>query len=116
MKKQKTTKKPKVLEMTLAIDTRFKVKNNVNFNPAIKKAAIKIINELHKNHFNSKDCGWPISYSHIEDEVFYEAFGHNLEDYILPVLAKKNQYSMAISKNLGGGWVIVKDKKRAKKK
>lgn len=84
----------------IVIDHRFQksIKNPI---AELKKAAAKILNDLHKNHFNKKGHGWPLSYSFYKEEIFHEAFGHHLEDYLLNELIKKGCYNLESSPSRG---------------
>lgn len=63
--------------------------------PELKKSAKKIVGELHKVHFNPKTKhGWPISYSGTIEDVFYDAYGHHLESYVINELIKYKCYNI----------------------
>ena len=103
----------KLIKLEFKIDNKFSKKDN--FMPALQKAAKKTIDDLHKNHFNpSKKMGWDIGYSMVVNDIFYDAFGHHLENYILVELAKKKCYSLCTSDKPGHGLVIRKTSKRTK--
>lgn len=81
----------------------------------LQKAAKKVVNSLHKEHFNpSKKMGWDLDYSLIVTDIFYEAFGHHLENYLLNSLAEKNCYSLTM--NDKGTVLIRRNKKNVKRK
>lgn len=103
----------KLIELEFKVDDRFSHKEN--FMPALQKAAKKSIDDLHKNHFNpTKKMGWDINYSMVVADVFYDAFGHHLENYVLVELAKKKCYSLCSSDKPAGGLVIRRTGKRTK--
>jgi hypothetical protein len=56
--------------------------------PALEKAA-KRVAKIIKQHM--KKDGWDLDYSAQVTEVFYEAFGHHLENYLITELCKWRQ-------------------------
>lgn len=54
---------------------------------ALKKAGKKVAKGVRK-HFNTKSDGWPLDYSLLIQDTFYEAFNHHVEDYLFPLLYK----------------------------
>jgi len=87
--------KPK---LDIIIDEKFLT--NKNSDAALRKAAKKIVDDLHKTHFNpKKKQGWPLDYGMLVTDVFYEAFGHHLETYLLHELFKKKAYGIKTSDN-----------------
>lgn len=53
--------------------------------PKLEAAAKKVMRSIN-HHF--KTDGWDLDYSFQVAEVFYEAFGYNLEEHLLPKLLK----------------------------
>lgn len=106
MKKLKKLKKKLEIKIPMSLfkngfkDSKIKV---------LQKAAKKVAKDI-ETHFNSKkDGGWPLSYSQYVADVFYDAFGHHLENYLLKELAKKKGYVIATNEihNL-----VIKKEKR----
>lgn len=62
-------------------------KNSIAPVPIFRKAARKVMKDI-KTHFTNKGEGWPVDYNFYVVEIFYEAFGHHLENYLLRELAK----------------------------
>ncbi len=80
-------------------------------------------------HFNKRGHGWPLGFSMLVDDVFYNAFGFHLETILIPKLLKKYSLQaikgkslMVVKKSKKPDGVIVFDKlakvliKKAKKK
>lgn len=87
--------------------------------PALKKSAKKIVGELHKVHFNPKNKhGWPITYSGTIEDVFYDAYGHHLESYVINELIKYKCYSLQTGDDVRGTLIykIKKTKPKTRRK
>lgn len=78
----------------------------------LEKAAKKVAKTI-KQHFRkgNKNGGWDLDYGFLVTDVFYEAFGHHLEDYLLTELCKsKTAFYITGSKKLPGQTVLSKRK------
>ncbi|NBP13500.1 hypothetical protein EBU95_03760 [bacterium] len=86
MKKNKTNK----TELVLKADEKFfeHKKNN-----KLTKAAKKVMRTIN-GHF--KKDKWPLSFSFLVEEVFYEAHGEHLSNYLLKEIATHNKYSLYV--------------------
>lgn len=59
----------------------------------LQKAAKKVARQM-RDHM--KKDGWDLSYSFYVNEVFYQAFGHHLENYLLDALRRQRKRKPAI--------------------
>ena len=77
----------------------------------LDKASKKVMQNVNK-HFKAKrgKGGWPLNYSFLVHDVFYEAFGYNLENHLLYKLLKK--YNL---ESCDGELMVVKKQKGAKR-
>lgn len=80
---------------------------NVKFKN-LKEAAKKVAKST-KQHF--KKDGWDLDYSELVADVFYTAFGHHLENYLLEEICK---FRKPLALGMKDG-VVVLTKKRPKK-
>lgn len=78
--------------------------------PQFNKAAKKVAKEM-MEHF--KKDGWDLSYSQYVGDVFYEATGHHLENYLLKAL-KGQKLEIKFGNNIHG-MVIGKMNNKKKK-
>lgn len=109
--KKKTSKLP---EFTIPLNKNIFEAKAVP-NEELRKAAAKVVKELHEDHFNPrKKMGWDVLYNHYIDEVFYTAFGHHLENYLLVELSKKKGYVIKTSDKHDG--LVISRQKKGKKK
>ena len=63
----------------------------------LERAAKKGMKDL-KDHFTLKDGGWPLDYSFYVSDIFYQAFGHHLENYLLKAIVKSKLKVELVSK------------------
>lgn len=56
-------------------------------NAKLEKAAKEVMREI-KKHFSTKPGGWDLDFESYKDDVFYKAFGHSLENYLLKRIPK----------------------------
>lgn len=75
-------------------------------NKKLEKASQEVMKEIN-HHF--KIDGWDLDFSVQLEQIFYHAFGHNLEIYLLPKVMKK--YDLIVK----DGRLHISKKKRKKK-
>lgn len=75
--------------------------------PNFEIAGRKVFKDI-KEHFTKEGHGWPLSYSFLVSDIFYQATGHNLENYLLKRIANSKLNLMLESQN--GELVIKKSK------
>lgn len=95
MPKRKTARKAgreKKKEITLSMPAGFKMQAPL---PAFKRAARRIWSAIERDHFGHKSGGWPLDYGFLVTDVFNEAMGHNLENYIFNEIMKSGKYELA---------------------
>ncbi len=105
-------KKPKIkidakawLEATSSLKTQDKKLINA------AKKVMKGIDE----HFDPKmKHGWDLDYHSLVNEVFFQAYGHNLENYLLVELFKKECYTINTDKKFALVISKIKNKGRSK--
>jgi hypothetical protein len=73
---------------------------------ALEKAAKRVAKQI-KQHM--KKDGWDLDYSFQVTDVFYEAYGHHLETYLLTEL-RKFRTPLALTAKAGTEVVITKSK------
>jgi hypothetical protein len=103
-KKAKTKIKTIIMPMT-----HFKHINTQN--KVLKKAAKQVFREV-KDHF--KKDKWDLGYSMVVSDVFYRAYGHHLENYLLSELSNSKLPLSLISKD--GELVIHLETKNCRRK
>lgn len=86
--------------------------------PRLKAAAATALKDIRK-HF--KTDGYDLDFSMLKDELFYEAFGHHLENYILAKLpkgvaltAKSDKVATVLTKYSSNG-VVQSSKKKGQR-
>ena len=78
--------------------------------PRLRAAAKEVMKGV-RQHFRNKEHGWDLDFSIIKNEVFFEAFGHHLENYVLDMLPK----NVALTCKDGGyQTVLTKVRRRSK--
>lgn len=77
----------------------------------LRLAAAEAASEI-KHHMDTD--GWDIRYSHYVTEIFYLAYGVELESYLLHALFNKKGLNVSLVTK-DGDLVIKKNKKRKKK-
>ncbi len=100
-------------DISFSVDLLLQGQNMPPKNKKLLKAAQIIAEDLHKNHFNGKPGGWPISLDIYAHDVFYNTYKESLYAYLLAPLKQLGNYKIKCNED---GWLICKDKKRAKKK
>jgi hypothetical protein len=107
MKKKSQTKlKLKLKKETIVIPLNM-FKNLKTPLPDFEASGKKVYKSL-KEHFTKKGQGWPLAYSFLVSEIFYEATGHHLENYILKRIAKSKMKLELVTKD--GELVVQKSK------
>jgi hypothetical protein len=82
----------------------FKTKNR-----KLDKAANEVMKEI-EAHFKAEGKkAWPLSARHYITDIFYKAYGEQLENYLFKALFKTGKYMLKSGKN--GGLVIDRAKK-----
>lgn len=82
----------------------------------LQKAAKKIARDTER-HFKNPKQGWDLNYNWLVQDVFYEAFGHHLEEYLLEELNCPCVLTLADTKNINSISVLRKyNKKKDKSK
>lgn len=106
MAKKKRTKKIKRSKTTITLPLNHFKKVNTSL-PNFEVAGRKVFNDV-KKHFTTDGHGWPLSYSTLVSDIFYQATGHHLENYLLKRIANSKLNLMLESRN--GELVIKKSK------
>ena len=71
---------------TIELDAAKYFKNSETTVPVLKRAARNVTRST-KRHF--KKDGWDLDYNFLVTEVFYEALGHHLENYLWKELVRQ---------------------------
>lgn len=100
----KKTKKQLITKMTRPMIIEFRKGSLPTPIAQFRKAAKPIMKEV-KRHF--KRDGWDLDFGHLKDDLFYEVYGHHLENYILDLMpkgvcltAKENNIKTVLSKHV----------------
>lgn len=105
----KVSKNKKLRVKTIEIDAAQYFKHFKNDIPQLKKAARKVVKST-KWHF--KKYGWDLDYSFLVTDIFYEAFGHHLENYLWKELARQK---VAVVMTCEDGRIMLRKRKPKKK-
>ena len=63
-------------------------------NLVLEEATKRVVKTIDK-HF--KKDGWDLDFSHLVEEVFYEAYGEYLSDILFEQIKNKKQYHLIVS-------------------
>lgn len=89
---KKITKNDK--KITLRVDSSY---FSTQKNPALTKAAKKVVKTIN-DHF--KKDKWPLDFTFQVEEVFYQAYGEHLSNYLLKEIFDSNpKYKIVYDKN-----------------
>ena len=92
--KKKMNKKTSKKEVILKVDKNYFLTKK---NPALTKAAKKVVRVINQ-HF--KKDKWPLDFNFQVEEVFYEAYGEHLSNYLLKeIYASKRNYNLVYKKD-----------------
>jgi hypothetical protein len=73
------------------------------------------MDQLEKDHFDPKaKCGWDLDFSLLVHDVFYEAFGENLESYLIHEIIKRKNYGLRSGIKPNQGLMLYKLKRKTK--
>lgn len=108
MKKRSKKKYKKLIEITLPLKLFKKVRTP---DLQLRKAARKVMKQI--NEHMKKD-GWPLDYDMHKSDIFFEAYGHHLENYLLWALANNKKQELQIVTSAKGGLLIEKVVKKSK--
>lgn len=94
MKKKTNKKLTNKKEVVLTVNKNYFLTKK---NPALTKAAKKVIKVI--NHHFKKDK-WPLDFNFQVEEVFYEAYGEHLSNYLLKeMFSAKRNYKLVYKKD-----------------
>lgn len=95
---------------TITVDAAEYYKYSKNGIPQLKKAARRVVKST-KKHFT--EDGWDLDYNFLITEIFYEAFGHHLENYLWKEIARQK---LAVELTFKDGSTVLRKRKPAKKR
>jgi len=99
--------------VTIELDAASWFKKSRTPIPELVKAARRLTRQT-KRHF--EEDGWDLEYNSLVTDVFYEAFGHHLENYLWKALHRQNVAVVLTCKSGRSVLSKLKPRKKAAKK